>query len=99
MTNQNKVLLTQVSNVFHAQVLAARLDSEGCRCYITTPTQSLTPFPVKIDIFVDERNIQQAREILLFDSVEEIFNYKKPQKQREKRVSDKWWVGKRLKRK
>ncbi|MCL5047414.1 MAG: hypothetical protein M1374_01250 [Firmicutes bacterium] len=99
MTDKNKVLLTKVSNIFHAQVLAARLESEGYKCYITTPTQSLTPFPLEIDIFVDAAHLEQTREILLFDSVEEIFTSQNPQKKRTKLLSNKWWISKRLKRK
>jgi len=94
--NQNKVILTTVNNLFYAQVLAARLTSEGCECIISTPTSALTPFPINIDIMVGADDLSKAREILLFDSVEAIFYAEPTQKMAKKYSLKKWWLAKRL---
>jgi len=92
--NQNKVILTSVDNLFYAQVLTARLTSEGCECMISTPTSALTPFPVNIDILVAVDDLSKAREILLFDSVEAIFRAKSTRSTSKKYSLKKWWLKK-----
>jgi hypothetical protein len=61
-------LLTRMSDRFAAQVLAARLDSEGIACRLRG--ESFGPYPVTVgnmaltEIWVPERDLDEARAIL-----------------------------------
>ncbi len=85
--------------MFYAYVLAARLKSEGFDCFISTPTSALSIVPVDIDIMVDLDHLDQAREILLFDSVEAIFTDNSPEKRRPRYFAKKWWLNRRMNKK
>lgn len=62
------VLLTRMSDRFAAQLLAARLESEGISC--TLRGESFGPYPVTIgnmaltEIWVAERDLDEAQAIL-----------------------------------
>src|SRR2546427_13036951 len=73
MAYRRMVHLRTVHNVFHAQVIAARLGAEG----IVTQLQGATggPSPVgDVSVWVDERDADDASELLMADEVEAAFD-------------------------
>ncbi|MDQ1402331.1 MAG: hypothetical protein QOG03_647 [Actinomycetota bacterium] len=68
------VLLTTATGEFHARVLAARLGADGILTELTGV--SCSPYPVlsrKIEVLVDEDDFDTARQLLLADEVDHIF--------------------------
>ncbi len=67
------VRLATVANPFHARVIAARLGAEGM---VTDLRGNLDgPYPVgEVHVYVDEDDLASARELLLVDEVESVFD-------------------------
>jgi hypothetical protein len=69
------VLLTTATGEFHARVLAARLGADGILTEVVGA--SCCPYPVlarKIEVLVDEDDFDTARQLLLADEVDHIFD-------------------------
>jgi hypothetical protein len=66
--------LTWVSGAFRAQVLAARLESEGIDAQLRGACSSAYGFTVgdmaRVDVFVPEDQLEDARYVLLADEVD-----------------------------
>ena len=71
------VSLTRVSNGFHAQVIAARLGSEGIVTQLRGGHGS--PYPMgAVEVLVDESELDEAVTLLLLDEVESSFDDDEP---------------------
>ncbi len=65
--------LTTVVGSFHGRLLAARLGAEGVTVVLQGATDGPYPITGAVDVLVPERELDLAREILLGDSVDDIF--------------------------
>ncbi len=65
--------LTTVKAPFHGRVVAARLGAEGIPAVLRGLSQSLGPLPSGVDVLVPAEKLDLAREILLADAVDDIF--------------------------
>jgi hypothetical protein len=68
------VELTTVVGSFHAKVISARLESEGIRCELIGDSDGPYPIPTEIRVLVREDALGLAREILLADAVDAVFD-------------------------
>jgi hypothetical protein len=66
--------LTTVSGGFHAKVLVARLGAEGIPALMRGGVDGLYPIFVEVAVFVPSDQADLAREILLADAVEAVFD-------------------------
>jgi hypothetical protein len=66
------VPLDSPGSAFEAKVLAARLGSEGILWELRGGIDGMYPVG-RIEVLVDERDLERAREILLADAIDEIF--------------------------
>jgi hypothetical protein len=66
------VPLDSPSSAFEAKVLAARLGSEGILWELRGGVDGMYPVG-RIEVLVDERDLERARELLLADAIDEIF--------------------------
>ena len=82
------VQLTSVVGSFHAQVLKARLESEGIRCELDPPREGPYPFPMEVSVFVPEDQLNLAREVLLADAVDAA--YSEPPRKAVKASEKRW---------
>ncbi len=65
--------LTTVVGSFHGRLLAARLGAEGVSVVLRGATDGPYPITSSVDVLVPARELDLAREILLGDSVDDIF--------------------------
>jgi Putative prokaryotic signal transducing protein len=66
------VHLTRVDGTFAANVLAARLGAEGI-VWELRGASSVYPMG-RVEVLVDEEDVERARELLLLDAVEAVFD-------------------------
>ena len=72
MPDVRMVPLTSAANTFQARVIAARLGAEGVLWELRGNVDG--PYPVgRVDILVDQDDLDTARELLLIDDVERAF--------------------------
>ncbi len=67
------VHLLSVSDTFHARVIAARLGSDGILTELRGAVDGPYPGMGEVRLYVDERDLKVARELLLADEVESAF--------------------------
>src|SRR5437763_11600116 len=67
------VHLRTVPNSFHARVIAARLGADGIVAQLRGPVDGMYPIG-NVMVFVDEQDLDTARELLLADEVESAFD-------------------------
>src|SRR5205807_1691839 len=67
------VHLRTVPNSFHARVIAARLGADGIVAQLRGPVDGMYPIG-NVMVFVDEHDLDAARELLLADEVESAFD-------------------------
>jgi hypothetical protein len=70
--------LTTVSGGFHAKVLVARLGAEGIPALMSGGADGLYPIFVEVAVFVPAVQADLAREILLADAVDAVFDEIEP---------------------
>ncbi len=68
------VLLTTVGSTFEAKVLLARLGAEGILAQLRGARDGPYPLPGPVDILVADDQIADARELLMADQVEAVFD-------------------------
>ena len=68
------VHLVSVNDAFHAQVIAARLGSDGILTELRGPVGGPYPLPGEVKVYVEEEALLTARELLLADEVESAFD-------------------------
>ncbi len=73
MQQTRMVRLATVGTSFHARVIAARLGSEGIVTDLRGNIDGLYPVG-DVHVYVDQTDIEDAREILLVDDVESAFD-------------------------
>src|SRR5947209_14331241 len=66
------VHLRTVPNAFHARVIAARLGADGIVAQLRGPVDGLYPIG-DVAVFVDESDLEEARDLLMADEVEAAF--------------------------
>ena len=67
------VRVATVASSFHARVIAARLSCEGMTTELRGNVDGLYPIG-DVHVFVDEVDLPGARELLLVDEVESVFD-------------------------
>jgi hypothetical protein len=67
-------LLTTVNSAFHAKVLAARLGAEGIPTQLRGGVDGMYPIFAEVYVMVPRGQLDMAREILLADSVDALFD-------------------------
>ena len=67
------VRVATVASSFHARVIAARLSCEGMTTELRGNVDGLYPIG-DVHVFVDEDDLPGARELLLVDEVESVFD-------------------------
>jgi hypothetical protein len=67
-------LLTTVSSAFHAKVLAARLGAEGIPTQLRGGVDGIYPIFAEAYVLVPRGQLEMAREILLADAVDALFD-------------------------
>jgi hypothetical protein len=67
-------VLTTVVGAPHARVLAARLGAEGIPVELAGMTSAVYPLLGAVDLLVREEHLRLAREILLADAVDAVFD-------------------------
>jgi hypothetical protein len=67
-------LLTTVSSAFHAKVLAARLGAEGIPTQLRGGVDGMYPIFAEVYVLVPRGQLDMAREILLADAVDALFD-------------------------
>ncbi len=67
------VHVATASGTFHARVIAARLGAEGIPAELRGASDGIYPLPGAVDVYVDARDAFQAREILIGDEVDAIY--------------------------
>jgi hypothetical protein len=67
------VRLATVGTSFHARVIAARLGTEGIVTDLRGNIDGLYPVG-DVHVFVDQEDLEEAREILLVDDIESAFD-------------------------
>src|SRR3954468_4079943 len=67
------VHLRTVPNSFHARVIAARLGADGIVAQLRGPVDGMYPIG-NVMVFVDEDDLDTARELLMADEVESAFD-------------------------
>lgn len=70
--------LTTVVGTFHGRVLAARLGAEGVAVVLRGASDGPYPIQSTVDVLVPADQLMFAREILLADSVDDIFRHVAP---------------------
>jgi hypothetical protein len=73
MQQTRMVRLATVGTSFHARVIAARLGSEGIVTDLRGNIDGLYPVG-DVHVYVDQADLEDAREILLVDDVESAFD-------------------------
>ena len=73
MQQTRMVRLATVGTSFHARVIAARLGSEGIVTDLRGNVDGLYPVG-DVHVYVDQEDLEEAREILLVDDVESAFD-------------------------
>ena len=73
MQQTRMVRLATVGTSFHARVIAARLGSEGIVTDLRGNIDGLYPVG-DVHVYVDQEDLEDAREILLVDDVESAFD-------------------------
>jgi hypothetical protein len=73
MQQTRMVRLATVGTSFHARVIAARLGSEGIVTDLRGNIDGLYPVG-DVHVYVDQADLDEAREILLVDDVESAFD-------------------------
>ena len=73
MQQTRMVRLATVGTSFHARVIAARLGSEGIVTDLRGNVDGLYPVG-DVHVYVDQADLDDAREILLVDDVESAFD-------------------------
>ena len=73
MQQTRMVRLATVGTSFHARVIAARLGSEGIVTDLRGNIDGLYPVG-DVHVYVDQADLEEAREILLVDDVESAFD-------------------------
>jgi len=68
------VPFTTVSSTFEGRVLVARLGADGILTQLRGATDGPYPLPGPVDVLVDAAQVEEARELLLADQVEELFD-------------------------
>jgi hypothetical protein len=66
--------LTTVTGSFHAKVLAARLGTEGIPAQLRGAVDGIYPIFAEVAVFVPTGQLELAREILLADAVDAVFD-------------------------
>jgi hypothetical protein len=67
------VPLTVTADAFEAQVLCARLGADGILTEMRGISRGPYPLPGLVTVFVEADQAEDARELLLIDQVEEVF--------------------------
>ncbi|MCL4413229.1 MAG: DUF2007 domain-containing protein [Actinobacteria bacterium] len=70
--------LTTAGSTFEARVLAARLGAEGILTELRGASDGPYPLPWPVDVLVPAGELEAAREILLGDQVDAIFDASSP---------------------
>ena len=73
MQQTRMVRLATVGTSFHARVIAARLGTEGIVTDLRGNIDGLYPVG-DVHVFVDQEDLEEAREILLVDDIESAFD-------------------------
>ncbi len=68
------VHLTTVQGTFHGRVVAARLGAEGILTELRGAVDGMYPVVGRVDVWVDEDGLDDARALLLADAVEAAFD-------------------------
>jgi hypothetical protein len=68
------VPLTVTSSTFEAQVLCARLGADGILAQMRGAMQGPYPLPGLVTVLVDADQADDARQLLLVDQVEAVFD-------------------------
>ena len=68
------VHLTTVQGTFHGRVVAARLGAEGILTELRGAVDGMYPVVGRVDVWVDEEGLDDARTLLLADAVESAFD-------------------------
>ena len=68
------VPFTTVSSTFEARVLAARLGADGILTQLRGASEGPYPLPGPVEVLVAEDQLDDARQLLLADRVEEVFD-------------------------
>lgn len=74
MAASRLAVLTTVVGAPHARVLAARLGAEGIPVELKGMTSAIYPLLGPVDVLVREEHLPLAREILLADAVDAVFD-------------------------
>ena len=67
------VPFTIVGSTFEARVLMARLGADGILAQLGSACDGPYPLPGPVEVLVAREQVQEARELLLADQVEELF--------------------------
>ena len=89
MQQTRMVRLATVGTSFHARVIAARLGSEGIVTDLRGNIDGLYPVG-DVHVYVDQEDLEEAREILLVDDVESAFD--EPEDAGEARTPPALWL-------
>ncbi|MGH9029538.1 MAG: hypothetical protein ACRDV4_07980 [Acidimicrobiales bacterium] len=73
MMSRRMVPFTTVSSTFEGRVLMARLGAEGILTQLRGAHDGPYPLPGPVDVLVDSDQVEEARELLLADQVEALF--------------------------
>jgi hypothetical protein len=73
MQQTRMVRLATVGTSFHARVIAARLGTEGIITDLRGNIDGVYPVG-DVHVFVDQEDLEEAREILLVDDIESAFD-------------------------
>ena len=85
------VHLRTVPNAFHARVIAARLGADGIMTQLRGSVDG--PYPIgETMVFVDEDDLDTARELLLADEVEAAFDQTGDMGQGHRHLSWATWI-------